>query len=133
MNMLPTITPSQARLPRTYEAAEKAEWVAASRMLFSPGPRKACSVCGQWRGIAQAHHVFPLAEQFDEGRIEPDQTFVWLCPNHHAAVHLLMSQTRGKRIAASKAVTSLLCELSDRGEMEALLALAARQISEGAP
>ena len=131
MNMLPAITPSQARLPQTYEAArEKAAWVDQARHDFAPGPRKECEVCGQWKGLAQAHHIFPLAEQFDDGVASPDQAFAWLCPNHHAAVHLLMSQIRGKRVGASRSVINVTNELYARGELERLLDLAAKRFPE---
>lgn len=53
----------------------------------------------------------PLAMQYDHSFQVPDHTHVWLCPNHHAAVHLIISQMAGKRMKASSAVVSLLNEM----------------------
>jgi hypothetical protein len=64
----------------------KAQWVALARIVFDPGPSQPCSVCG-WSLGTQAHHANPLGRQYDAGATVPDQTFVWLCPNHHFAVH----------------------------------------------
>lgn len=38
--------------------------------------------------LCHAHHVTPLALQFEHGFLIPDQRFEWLCPNHHGLVHL---------------------------------------------
>lgn len=65
-------------------------WVVAARQLFAPGEREACHICGKFKGISQAHHVVPLTAQYDRGFEYPDQEFVWLCPNHHAIVHLFI-------------------------------------------
>lgn len=116
-------------LPAAYEAsAEKAAWIATARMQFSAGARQSCVICGKWRGLVQAHHVFPLSEQFDAGRVSPDQTFVSLCPNHHAAVHLIIFQMRGKRRGASAAISLLLTESYENGEMQMLLDLAVGKV-----
>lgn len=140
MNMLPSITPAQARLPRTYEAArealaecqsvdeckdwaDKAAWLAAARKSFRPGPRQACGVCGRHKAIAQAHHLVPLARQYARGAVVPDQRAVWLCPNHHSAVHLLLSQASGQRVEASRSVISLIGELQEEGTLRTILDL----------
>jgi hypothetical protein len=67
---------------------ERDIWIMASRRIFAPGPRQPCCVCGKFKSISQAHHVVPLATQYDRGFKYPDQEHVWLCPNHHAMVHL---------------------------------------------
>ncbi len=137
MNMLSLPSINTASLPRVYEAAQavdeatrKAIWIADARFSFSPGKRQPCLICGKWEGIAQAHHLFPLAQQYDDGIGEPDQSFAWLCPNHHAAVHLLMSQIGGKRVGVSAAVGLLLTETYERGEMQALLDLAVHRFPD---
>lgn len=72
----------------------KNEWVAEARLGFNPGRRTDCHVCGKWRDIAHAHHVVPLAAQYDRGFGVPDHQHVWLCPNHHAVLHLMIPPDR---------------------------------------
>lgn len=69
---------------------DREAWLAAARRLFVPGERDVCHVCGKFKSIAQAHHVVPLTEQYDRGFKYPDPEHVWLCPNHHAMVHLFI-------------------------------------------
>jgi hypothetical protein len=38
--------------------------------------------------LAHAHHLFPLAMQFDCGVERPVHEHSWLCPTHHAAIHV---------------------------------------------
>jgi len=130
MNDMSLPSVRNARLPATYEAARRALWITQARAEFRPGKRQPCKICGKWKGIAQAHHVFPLAEQFDDGVSVPDQTFVWLCPNHHSVVHLIMAQMRGKRVGSSNAVSSITVETYERGELSALLDLAVQRFPE---
>lgn len=77
---------------------EKTRWIATARLLFQPGERRACTVCGRHRAIAQAHHVVPLASQFDRGFKEADHTHVWLCPNHHVVIHRLLTGADLERV-----------------------------------
>lgn len=70
---------------------EKTRWIATARALFQPAERRPCTVCGRHREIAQAHHVVPLASQFDRGFKAADHAHVWLCPNHHAIIHRLLT------------------------------------------
>jgi hypothetical protein len=69
----------------------KASWIASARLKFSPGDRQPCKVCGKYRSLTEAHHVVPLAVQFEAGAIDPLQEFIWLCPTHHAAQHVLIA------------------------------------------
>jgi hypothetical protein len=83
---------------------ERDSWIAAARRLFTPGRREPCCVCGRFRGIAQAHHVVPLTTQYDRGFEYPDNEFVWLCPNHHAIIHLfILGDDRSVAPAAMRA------------------------------
>lgn len=66
-------------------------WIKVSRIIFAPGERQSCHVCGKFKGIAEAHHVVPVSAQYDRGFKLPDSEFVWLCPNHHAIIHLYIS------------------------------------------
>ena len=69
---------------------ERQAWIAASRQIFDPDERQPCCVCGKFRSIAQAHHVVPLAAQYDRGFRLPDSEYVWLCPNHHTMLHIII-------------------------------------------
>lgn len=69
---------------------EKKRWLCAARAAFAPGTRQPCIVCRGYESVTHAHHVFPLEIQFDRGIKEPIQEFIWLCPNHHAAIHLII-------------------------------------------
>lgn len=79
-----------------------AEWVRLIRAEFKPGEPQPCEVCGGYKCVAEAHHIYPLAWQFaDRVRHEerqlmviPDQSFAWLCPTHHALVHYELSRFR---------------------------------------
>jgi hypothetical protein len=73
------------------ETAKKQLFIRCARAEFKPGARQSCFVCGKYRGLTQAHHVYPLALQFDDGRTYADHEYYWLCPTHHAAVHLHIS------------------------------------------
>lgn len=84
---------AELRARREAAAALKSTWLADARRDFSPGARQSCSVCGCYSGLAQAHHVAPLASQFDLGiRIAVHES-VWLCPTHHALVHVFLSSS----------------------------------------
>jgi hypothetical protein len=53
-----------------------------------------------------AHHVVPLGEQFDRGFRDPYHEHEWLCPNHHAMLHLWIDDEisdlrRGRRAAST--------------------------------
>ena len=68
--------------------AQKTDWILKARLNFDPGKPDNCHICGRYKSITHAHHIIPLAMQFNRGFAIPDNTFVWLCPNHHAAIHL---------------------------------------------
>ena len=109
-----------------YERMCSETWVAAARADFRPGAPQPCEVCGRHRAIAHAHHLVPLATQYATGRRIPSHEMAWLCPNHHAAVHLLLSQANSKRAAASKGVIELIGELVEASELTAVLGIAAK-------
>ena len=70
----------------------KGAWIDAARSEFSVGEGERCEVCNRLASIAQAHHLIPLGEQYDRGFVTPNQRHAWLCPNHHAMLHLFMRQ-----------------------------------------
>jgi len=68
------------------EQAKK--WVLRARSVFLPGNREPCFVCGKYVEVVHAHHIYPLSMQYDNGITAPIHDFIWLCPTHHAAVHI---------------------------------------------
>ena len=66
-------------------------WIAAARYSFRPGSPEPCKVCSRYLGLAEAHHIFPLASQYQlhGGARPPVHDAVWLCPTHHAAADRL--------------------------------------------
>ena len=109
---------------------ERDLWIRAARYLFSPGERGVCHVCGKFRSITHAHHVVPLTAQYDRGFEYPDQEFVWLCPNHHTMIHLVIpGDHQSMKPAAFKArgeTTSALHEDLSEDEFNKLMALMRR-------
>jgi len=65
-------------------------WIKNARLSFDPGQSRQCSVCAEFDEITHAHHVLPLSEQARFRFVRPDHTFIWLCPNHHSIVHIMM-------------------------------------------
>jgi hypothetical protein len=70
----------------------KQAWIYQARLLFRPGEKKDCEVCGQYSAVCEAHHVMPLSMQYDHGFDIPNNDFIWLCPTHHAAAHALIEK-----------------------------------------
>ena len=68
----------------------KNAWIAAARATFAPSERRPCEVCGKYEGLTHAHHIVPLAAQFDAGAVSPIHEINWLCPTHHAAQHVFI-------------------------------------------
>ena len=63
------------------------DWMQAARASFAPSEREACAACGKYQSVSQAHHIYPLAQQYEDGRDQPCHDHVWLCPTHHMVVH----------------------------------------------
>jgi hypothetical protein len=40
---------------------------ASARTNFAPGKQQPCHICGSFAAVAEAHHVTPLAWQFERG------------------------------------------------------------------
>jgi hypothetical protein len=70
--------------------SEKEKWIKRARLAFRPSRRQNCYVCGKFGSITQAHHTVPLAVQFDHGFKNAADQHAWLCPNHHAILHVLI-------------------------------------------
>lgn len=102
-----------------------AEWVSAARKLFVAGERQPCAVCGKFSSLTHAHHVIPLALQAQRDRMTVNHEHVWLCPTHHAAVHVLIGQSFAIAGKASAACLNLCTDL-DVDELRAVLGIAER-------
>jgi hypothetical protein len=72
----------------------KQEWVANARLNFRPSQRQNCYVCGKFGFITHAHHTVPLSEQFERKFKAPFHEHAWLCPNHHAILHVLINPAK---------------------------------------
>jgi len=100
--MLAATLADVSRQVRSEDARRKRAWIAAARLAFVPSRRSACFVCGKFESVAQAHHLIPLSEQYDNGFRAANHTHEWLCPTHHAILHLwideaVSDQHRGRR------------------------------------
>ena len=98
-------------------AQKKSRWIASARGQFCPGEQRPCAVCQKHQLISQAHHLLPLHMQFEAGAASADQSFVWLCPTHHAYVHAAIS-------ARSKQQVELLLLSEPCDQKEAVLQIA---------
>lgn len=100
-------------------------WIADARRRFKPGLRSHCAICKRYRALAQAHHIIPLALQYARGYEEQDARFMWLCPTHHAAIHVLFASGASfTEKTMGRAAVTLINELvSNMDELGALLDL----------
>lgn len=103
---------------RTASISERADWLKAARAAFRPGERQPCEVCGKYKSLAQAHHVVPLAQQYGADSLNHEH--VWLCPTHHSAIHILISQSTARRLKAGRSQIEMLNEL-EHAELSRLL------------
>ena len=71
---------------------QKNAWIYEARKSFLPGENQSCFICKKYKAVTHAHHIYPLHKQFDDGVSIPIDDFVWLCPNHHAGVHLIIDK-----------------------------------------
>lgn len=91
---------------------EKDTFFTYARMVFTPGERQPCVVCGKLKSLTQAHHIVPLSVQYKFDFKELIQEHEWLCPNHHAALHIFIGQVMAKNINSSRACTNVINDLS---------------------
>ena len=94
------------RRKKTHET----QWLKSARKAFKPKKKKCCFVCNKHIDIVEAHHVYPLSMQAKQIQgnlsIDPDNTYVWLCPNHHKYIHLACSKYSSKNISKYKELPS---------------------------
>jgi hypothetical protein len=88
--------------PSRNESAKRREWIADERTAFRSivGERRRCEICDKFPAISEAHHIVPLAWQYDRGASVADHAHVWLCPSHHALVHAVLDG----RVVASRLI-----------------------------
>ena len=96
------------------EATYRDRWLLLARESFTPSKRQACKVCRRYKSLTHAHHILPLSYQFARGFETPDHAIVWLCPTHHAAVHLFISQCLSSRDKAGAGIIEMITELKGR-------------------
>ena len=65
----------------------KEGWISVARAQAALGQPQPCQICFFSFELSHAHHLMPLAEQYDRGFDKPNHTHAWLCPNHHALIH----------------------------------------------
>lgn len=71
------------------------------RWFPAPREKQPCFVCGEWQAIAHWHHA-PSIQSVVRADVLAWQLagFKWplfsLCPNHHAAVHVLAGRRAGR-------------------------------------
>jgi len=68
----------------------KEGWISVARAQAALGQPQPCQICFFSFELSHAHHLMPLAEQYDRGFDKPNHTHAWLCPNHHALIHFLL-------------------------------------------
>jgi len=107
---------------RREHQSRKEAWIASARLAFEPSDRRPCEVCGKYRSLSQAHHIIPLAVQFDSGIKEPLSDHTWLCPTHHTAIHLLIDHVVDRPDRARPATIKIIDDLEIE-EVRAVLAL----------
>lgn len=107
----------------------KDAWISAAREAFAPGARDNCAVCAKYSYLTHAHHLYPLAQQYEDGVMAVDQRYVWLCPNHHALVHLLISRNELKSLQMGRPA-SFVDDLDDDELAAVLLILRGRDHPE---
>lgn len=100
----------------------KDEWIDVARRRFVPSPRENCCVCGKFKVVTHAHHVVPLSAQYDRGFEAPDHEHVWLCPAHHAIIHVLIVD-RKDDFERGRIAAEVLTDLNGRDEYHAVLRL----------
>lgn len=98
----------------------KAEWIDEARRAFQPSKRKPCMICGRYGSLSQAHHIVPLHVQYDQGVRQADHRHVWLCPSHHAAVHLFISFRTGRKEMLGSTRIELIVDLGSEELRRAL-------------
>lgn len=69
-------------------------WISLARKEFKQltKNKECCCVCGKYKYISEAHHIYPLSIQVLNGVKKPIQDFVWLCPTHHKIIHMVISK-----------------------------------------
>lgn len=111
---------------------ERTQWIDRARHALRAAEREPCAVCNQYQEVTHAHHLAPLALQYDAGLRVPDQTHAWLCPTHHRLTHAALESARsGEPFTAAEDADAAPClALAARGL--ALIVAAHIRLSEDA-
>lgn len=95
----------------------KKAFLKLARDTFSASARRPCWICGKFKNLTQAHHIFPLSHQWRLGVSLPIGDHEWLCPNHHVAMHILIGGLFSKKEEMSAASHDVLKGLIDEGSI----------------
>lgn len=101
----------------------KDRWIADARREFVSSSREPCRVCGRFLAVTHAHHVIPLSLQYDSGKKRANHDHVWLCPTHHAVVHVLLVE-RADAVGVGRATASVIIDL-ELSEQDAVMGIVA--------
>lgn len=103
---------------------DRDKWIKQARLNFDPGDKQACAICGKYKSLTHAHHIIPLAIQYRRNYIHPDQSYVWMCPTHHAAIHMFLNifESKLSEDVQDKRISELQGDLSHQ-EMNELIDL----------
>jgi hypothetical protein len=71
---------------------EKNAWIINARSKIPVLKKEACYVCGKFLSISEAHHIYPLSNQYDDGVDISINDYVFLCPNHHTLQHIMINK-----------------------------------------
>ena len=94
--------------------ARKNKWIQESYNTFTKSEKQPCFICGKYKHFCDAHHLIPLAEQYNLGLKKPNHTHVWLCPTHHAITHYFMKCVKDiRKDIGAEFSTEELSSLSD--------------------
>lgn len=83
------------------------------RQITSRKEQEACFVCDKYKAITHLHHVVPVNEmaafiiKHDLFDVPVPLPTIWLCPNHHAILHLLTRRITSYEDAAAKRQTDI--------------------------
>ena len=87
------IVRAEMRMANEIDAASERQrqLLVSWRREFTAGPSDPCAVCGRYKSVTHAHHVYPLSWQVKDGNVKANHEHLWLCPTHHALVHRILS------------------------------------------
>jgi hypothetical protein len=77
---------------------KKRDWIAEQRKSIRIKRRSTCEHCFQHIEVTEAHHIVPLEEQYEIGMEYAEHDIIWLCPTHHAQLHILIRDANWQKL-----------------------------------